>query len=48
MIIITKNFISFIRGVFTAWPNIHDEVNKFKYKLVLFSTSFRKFVSVSF
>ena len=25
IIIITKKFISFISGVFRAWPNIHDE-----------------------
>ena len=25
VIIITKKFIPFIRGVFRAWPNIHDE-----------------------
>ena len=37
IIIITKKFISFIREVFRAWPNIHDEAkNISKYKFMSF------------
>ena len=36
-IIITKKFISFIREVLRAWPNIHDEAkNISKYKFMSF------------
>ena len=37
IIIITKKFISFIREVLRAWPNIHDETkNISKYKFMSF------------
>ena len=50
IIIITKKFISFIRGVVRAWPNIRDEAKyiQIQVHVVLFSTSFSIFVSVSF
>ena len=37
IITITKKYISFIREVFRAWPNIHDEAkNISKYKFMSF------------
>ena len=32
----TKKFISFIRGVFRAWSNIHDEAKYIKCKFISF------------
>ena len=43
IIIITKKFISFIREVFRAWPNIHDEaknISKCKFMSFFFQPHF--------